>query len=63
MTEPFFSPDDLLTQAQAAVAANVSIDTLRRLASKGAGPPLLRIGRSVRYRRSELTSWLDSQAA
>jgi excisionase family DNA binding protein len=55
--------DDLLSIAQAAVAIGVSIDTLRRWAAKGSGPPHLRVGRAIKYRRSDLLTWLDQQAA
>lgn len=56
-------PDELLNIAQAAVAIGVSIDTLRRWATKGSGPPHLRVGRAIKYRRADLLAWIDQQAA
>lgn len=55
--------DELLSIAQAAVAIGVSIDTLRRWAAKGSGPPHLRVGRAIKYRRVDLLTWIEQQAA
>jgi len=55
--------DELLSIAQAAVAIGVSIDTLRRWAAKGSGPPHLRVGRAIKYRRADLLAWIEQQAA
>lgn len=63
MNYPTQSPDELLNIAQAAVIVDVSIDTLRRWAAKGCGPPHLRVGRAIKFRRGELLAWLDKQAA
>nr|WP_233252597.1 helix-turn-helix domain-containing protein [Maritimibacter sp. 55A14] len=29
-------------------------------ATKGEGPPFVRIGRSVKYRRADIEAWIDS---
>ncbi len=35
--------------------------TMQRMRSEGWGPVFLKIGRKVRYRRSDLDAWLDAQ--
>ena len=41
-------------------ASPVSPRTLQRWRMEGAGPTFVRIGRLVRYRRSDLDSWLGA---
>ncbi|MFJ4173457.1 helix-turn-helix transcriptional regulator [Microbacterium sp. NPDC089696] len=38
----------------------VSLPALARRRADGTGPKVLRIGRSVRYRREDVFAWLDS---
>jgi excisionase family DNA binding protein len=53
---------DLLTRNQAAEYLGVSPNTLAVWASTGRYPlPFVRVGRSVRYRRSDLEKFLESR--
>lgn len=56
------NPDGLLTEAQAADFLNLSIRTLQAWRVRGGGPLFVRLGRSVRYRRADIQSWLDANA-
>lgn len=52
----------LLTTAQAAEVLDVHPATLATWRTEGRGPRFIKIGeRNVRYARSELEAWLDSQ--
>ena len=51
--------DVLLTEAEVAEMLRVSQRTVRRWRNEGTGPPALRIGRRIRYRRSAVETWLD----
>jgi len=54
------SPDDLLTETEAARVLKVSPRTLRRWRAVSEGPPWTRLGpRQVRYRRAALQKWLE----
>ena len=50
---------DLLTTEQAAIAYSLSPSTLRKWRCTGEGPRFTRIGRAVRYRRSELDVFVE----
>ena len=39
---------------------SVSIQTVRRLTDSGRVPGVVRLGRSVRYRREIISKWLDA---
>lgn len=53
---------ELLTAEQAAVAIDVSSGTLSVWRCTGRyGIPFIKIGRKVRYRRSDLVAWLESR--
>lgn len=54
--------DALLTEAELAELLKVSVGTIRRWRSEGTGPPALRLGRGVRYRRADVDAWLEAQA-
>jgi excisionase family DNA binding protein len=54
------NPDALLTEAQAADLLNLSIRTLQAWRVRGGGPLFVRLGRSVRYRRTDISKWLDA---
>lgn len=41
----------------------VSISTVRRWRQAGEGPHFVRIGKSVRYRLSDVEEWLTAKAA
>lgn len=53
---------DLLDDQEAALLIDVAPGTLSVWRSTGRyGLPFLKIGRKVRYRRSDLLAWLDSR--
>ena len=58
---------DLMTEADAAQYIGMSpaflrMDRLRgHVGGRTPGPPYLKLGRSVRYQRSDLDSWLDTR--
>ena len=55
--------DELLTLQEVADVVRVPVATLRYWRHLGTGPRSFRIGRSVRYWRTEVFSWLDSQSS
>ena len=54
--------DELLTIQEVADLVRVPVATLRYWRHVGTGPRSFRIGRSVRYWRTEVFAWLDNQA-
>jgi excisionase family DNA binding protein len=52
-----------MTEAEVATYLHVAVGTLRRWRAEGSGPPALRVGRTVRYRRRDVDGWLEQQAA
>jgi predicted DNA-binding transcriptional regulator AlpA len=54
--------DELLTIQEVADVVRVPVATLRYWRHLGTGPNSFRIGRSVRYWRTEVFAWLDDQA-
>jgi excisionase family DNA binding protein len=52
---------ELLTQQQLADELQVSVRTLERWRQEGTGPAFIRVGRSPRYRRSDIDAWLERQ--
>ena len=50
--------DLLMTPSEAARFMKVSVSWLAKARMANEGPPYIRIGRSVRYRRTALTRWL-----
>jgi predicted DNA-binding transcriptional regulator AlpA len=54
--------DELLTIQEVADVVRVPVATLRYWRHLGAGPRSFRIGRSVRYWRTEVFAWLNDQA-
>lgn len=55
-----FCEDDCLTTEQAAQVLQQSQNTLRQWRSQGKGPAFERRGRTVRYPKSALKAWRDS---
>jgi excisionase family DNA binding protein len=51
----FLGPEDL------ADLLGVPVQTVYRWNYVGSGPPVIRVGRFVRYRRSAVDSWLESR--
>jgi excisionase family DNA binding protein len=52
----------LWTEQQTADYLQVAVGTLRRWRAEGSGPPALRAGRTVRYRKADVDRWLEQQA-
>lgn len=67
MAEPpeRIDPDDIITEAiteaEAAAICRVTVATLRTWRSRRRGPPHIKIGRKVFYRRSAVTAWIARQ--
>jgi len=55
--------DILLTRPDAARRIGLAPATLAKLAVFGGGPPMVKLGRSVRYRAADLDAWLDGRTA
>ncbi len=53
--------DELLTEAEAARLLRIAPRTLRWWRSKGTGPPYVRLGRRVMYRRAAVLKWLEEK--
>ncbi len=58
-TQPSHADDDLLTIAEVADLVRVPVATLRYWRHLGTGPHSFRIGRSVRYWRTEVDALLQ----
>jgi predicted DNA-binding transcriptional regulator AlpA len=52
--------DVLLREQDAADLLCLSVRTLQSWRIRLAGPPFVQVGRSVRYRRSDLIAWIDA---
>jgi predicted DNA-binding transcriptional regulator AlpA len=53
-------PDSLVTEVETAKLLHISIRTLQAWRIKLAGPRFVRVGRAIRYRRSDLTAWIEA---
>ena len=53
--------DELLTIAEVAAIVRAPVATLRYWRHLGTGPRSFRVGRGVRYWRTEVTRWLQQQ--
>ena len=51
----------ILTTRQAAEVTGLAVPTLNKLRVYGGGPRFCKLGRSVRYRRTDLDEWLDAR--
>jgi predicted DNA-binding transcriptional regulator AlpA len=58
-----WSPDDILDTHDAAAYLRLSVSSLNKMRCTGSGPAFIRMGRSVRYRRRALDSFIDSRCA
>ena len=54
--------DRMLLPEDVAAFLGVPVKTLYQWRYKGVGPPGIRVGRHVRYRRQDLDAWLDRLA-
>jgi predicted DNA-binding transcriptional regulator AlpA len=61
MTELALSPDRLLSRAEVEVSFGLSRRFLEIAAVRGDGPPMVKIGRSVRYRSEDLRVWIEAR--
>jgi excisionase family DNA binding protein len=52
---------ELLTIKEAAAHLKVSEETLRKWRAQGAGPPVAKLGRHLRYRKDALDQWVKEQ--
>jgi phage terminase Nu1 subunit (DNA packaging protein) len=52
-------PDGLLVEIHAADLLKVSSRTLQAWRASSKGPPFVRAGRAIRYRRRDLVAWID----
>lgn len=52
---------DIFDTPKAAEYITLAPGTLERLRVQGSGPPYLKLGRSVRYRRTDLDQWMESR--
>ncbi len=52
--------ETLLTEVQAATVLNLSMRTLQAWRTKRTGPSFVRAGRAIRYRRSDLDTWMSA---
>ncbi|MBF4766850.1 helix-turn-helix domain-containing protein [Nocardioides agariphilus] len=55
--------DELLSVAEAAAIVRAPVATLRYWRHLGTGPHSFKVGRSVRYWRSEVIAWLEAQSS
>ena len=56
------SSERLLPPSDAANLLRLSTSWLAKARMRGDGPPYVKLGRSVRYRESDLIQWLKSRA-
>lgn len=62
MTTPHAAPSPLLTRAQAATYLSIKPQTLAVWASTSRySLPMIKVGRSVRYRQSDLDAFLEAR--
>jgi hypothetical protein len=54
--------DELLTEKEAAALRRKSIFALRKEQARRTGPPFIKDGSAVRYRKSELLAWLEANS-
>jgi hypothetical protein len=53
--------DDWMSRDALAAELGISVDTLSRWETRRIGPPCVRVGRRVLYRRGAVQDWLRSQ--
>ena len=52
---------DLMTPKEAAAFLRLSLSWLAKARMAGEGPPFMQFGRSIRYSKSALVRWMQSQ--
>lgn len=55
------SQSELFTTPEAAAYTKMAVPTLERFRLTGEGPVFAKLGGSVRYRRCDLDSWIESR--
>ena len=60
--DPQHANDELFTMKEVADVVRVPVATLRYWRHLGSGPGSFRVGRSVRYWRTEVLHWLEQQS-
>jgi hypothetical protein len=60
VTHNISETEPLLMEVQAARLLNLSPRTLQNWRITCNGPPFIRVGRAIRYRRSDLTVWINA---
>ena len=61
-TAPTHTDDELMSITEVAALVRAPQATLRYWRHLGTGPHSFRIGRSVRYWRTDVLTWLDAQS-
>ncbi len=56
------TPDALFDQRTPAAIRDCSLETIERDRWAGRGIPFLKIGRTVRYKKSSIVAWINSHA-
>lgn len=54
--------DEMLTPEELAAETKVPVRTLYAWRYQGTGPRSIKVGRHLRYRRSDIDAWLDGLA-
>jgi excisionase family DNA binding protein len=54
--------DAMMTPSQVAEYLSVPVATLYAWRHRGGGPPAIRVGKHLRYRREDVERWLDARA-
>lgn len=52
--------EELINERMAAETLAVAVRTLQWWRIRGGGPKFVKLGRAVRYRRSDLLAWIDA---
>ncbi len=60
-SEPSLHRPELLTEAQVSDYLSVALATIRKWRQLKKGPPAIKLGAAVRYRRADVDAWLDSR--
>jgi len=59
--EAALSFEPLLDERETAAFLKISVRTLQDWRLSQAGPPFVRVGRKVRYRRSDIVGWIEER--
>lgn len=54
--------EQLMTTEQVAAYLTVPVPTIYQWRTRGDGPRAIRVGRHLRFRRSEVEAWVDAHA-